>query len=336
MFRVKKPFVVPPKKEGKFVNKAQETRHSFLIPTVTMLIKSWFAQKQKKIEVTQFSVPPAVRSQALIFTWIGHSTFLIQVAGLNILTDPIFGNASPFFRRNAPPGIALEQLPPIDLILISHNHWDHMHGPTLKKLKSTHLPTMLVPEGDKAWFDARGFDSVNQMSWGQTHGVKNAEVKVTFLPAHHWSRRGLFDRNKSLWGSWMIETGTHTIYFAGDTAYAPHFGEIAQEFKHIDYALLPIGPCEPRHAMKHTHLDAREAGQAFLDLNAKVFIPMHWGTFNFGTDSYHAPMQLLNAWWKENELQLIDKQLQVLSVGSPLVEPVYGSGVKTFGQISAP
>jgi L-ascorbate metabolism protein UlaG (beta-lactamase superfamily) len=320
MSRIRKPFL----KKGRYKNSEEERHHSFVLTTFGMWLKSvpikvsylknsfddWFIEHQ-----------PSHIPEKPTITWVGHSTFLIQINGINILTDPIFFNLTTVFRRNLPPGIALSNLPPIDIVLISHNHWDHMHGPTLMALKDSILARegqVLVPDGDEQWFIKRKFNQVQSFDWGKQETVEGvasqAPIKITFLPAWHWSRRGLFDRNKSLWGSWLIETGEHTIYFAGDTAYSDHFSEIGQHAPSIDVALLPIAPGEPKHKMQHTHIDAYEAGQAFLDLQAKTFVPMHWGTFNFGLDKFLTPIENLNQWWQEQNFG-DDRNIFILKVG---------------------
>ncbi len=316
---------MPLRLRGKFRNSDQEPRRGFLFHTFLMWIRSLplrISYMKGSFEDWRAHHDPVSASERPVITWIGHSTFLIQIQGINILTDPIFFNLSFFFRRNLPPGIALADLPPIDVILISHNHWDHMHGPTLMALRNNITArggVVLVPEGDHHWFMRRKFGRVTPNSWGQDQLVESADsngqgVKITFLPAWHWSQRGVFDHNKSLWGSWMIEAGGHTIYFAGDTAYSDHFSEIGRAFPSIDIALLPIGPCDPKTSMKHTHVDADEAGQAFLDLGAQCFIPMHWGTFNFGFDRFLTPVERINQWWQGQNLKDL-KKLAVFKIG---------------------
>lgn len=290
------------------------------------MIRSLFGRSTKIpgdiSEWVDVTTPPHTSMVPLI-TWIGHSSFLIQVGGVNILTDPIFGTPSCIYPRILPPGLCLEQLPPIDYVLISHNHRDHMDAPTLAALKKHHPHmTVLVPEGDKRWFDKRGYAHTDEFMWWELHrslkiheAQEGMGVQFTFLPAIHWSQRGVFDQNKSLWGSWMIEWQDHTIYFAGDTAYSSHFSLIAQEFPSIDVALMPIGPCEPRPWMRLSHVNACEAGRAFLDLNARHFVPMHWGAFPFGTDTFDSPLRMLKNWWQETQPQLEGKTLQVMKVG---------------------
>lgn len=238
-------------------------------------------------------------------TWIGHSTFLIQFPTYNILTDPVFNDLTLLFKRIQNPGIAREQLPRIDAVIISHNHRDHMEQETLQYL-AQQFPacTFFVPQGDKYWFDRWKIDNVIELSWWDARTVKtesktDQELRLMFLPAHHWSQRSLFDYNRSLWGSWMIEHGDVRLYFAGDTAYAQHFEAIAKEFTGIDCALMPIGPCEPNQWMKSSHMNAEEAGRGFLELGARTFIPMHWGTFKFGLDRPMLPLERIMHWWEQ-------------------------------------
>lgn len=223
-----------------------------------------------------------------------------------------------------PPGLSIEQLPHIDIILLSHNHFDHMDAKSLCSLKERfpHI-RVLVPFGDKAWFERHGFKDVQEYGWWEQevciHPETQQSITLTFLPAVHWSGRGLFDRNRSLWGSWMLQSSSHTLYFAGDTAYGQHFKAIAQEFPVIDTALMPIGPCEPYEDTGPTHVNAEQAGQAFLELKAHRFIPMHWGVFWFGTDYPLMPIERLNIWWKQNQPVLGNAQLRPLQFGESII-----------------
>jgi len=254
-----------------------------------------------------------------VITWIGHATVLIQINGKNIITDPIFGSPTFLFPRIFPPAIALENLPQIDYVLISHNHMDHMHMPSLLALKQLYPEVkVLVPYGDKGLLDKKGFKECQSFMWWESILDKSVEkngIEFTFLPAQHWSQRTLFDQNKSLWGSWMIEYNNYKIYFAGDTAYASHFRQIAREYPDIDVALMPVGPCEPREKMCSSHISSEEAGDGFLELGARHFIPMHWGTFHFGTDFFETPIIRLNNWWKDNIRLLESKHLNILKLG---------------------
>lgn len=251
--------------------------------------------------------------------WIGHSTFLIRIGNKTILTDPIFDSFSCFlnFERLMPPGVAIENLPPIDVVLISHNHPDHMDKKTLLFLKKQHNPLFLIPYGNGEWFDRRGFSHVREFSWWDT--LTSGDLTCTFLPAIHWSQRGLVDHNRSMWGGWMIEgydEHRHTrLFFAGDTAYGEHFKVIAEAYPRIDLALLPIGPCDPNKLNKEAHLNGEEVGRAFLDLNADCLVPMHWGTYRLEAEPPLVPIKRLVAWWKEQAHLLKDKSLLSLRIG---------------------
>ena len=314
---------LPHNKNNRFYNYINEVPEGFILETLYMFFQSLFRRRKRapsrssdwivETEPTHCCISPTI-------TWLGHATFLIQLGGINILTDPVFGNATFLYPRILPSGISLSKMPKIDFVLISHNHRDHMDRASLLALKNHSDITVLTPQGDKYWFDRRRFERVREHNWWEqssfsTHDDAETPIQFTFLPASHWSQRGLFDKNRSLWGSWMIEWNNYSIYFAGDTAYAKHFSGIAQEFPAINTALLPIGPCEPRRWMKHSHMDAHEACQAFVDLGAQNFIPMHWGTFYFGIDSFDAPIQYLNNSWQSQANQLHDKQLHILKVG---------------------
>lgn len=319
----KKHRIYPYISNGRFYNYPGEQKPHFLLPSIGMLLE-WYLCKahEKKMDVSHWFGPnlPVQRSYGLEITWVGHSTFLIQICGINILTDPIFGNLSLLFPRILPPGIDLEKLPSIDFVIISHNHRDHMDAKSLYSLKQHPEISFLVPYGDKLWFDRRGFNRVFENMWWDKQTficnnlVNKPVIEFTFLPAYHWSQRNLFDYNRSLWGSWMIKINGILIYFAGDTAYSDHFKVICEEFDPIDIAIMPIGPCEPRPWMKKSHVNAEEAGQAFLDLKASHFIPMHWGTYYFGIDSFSAPYDRFVKWWNEQNFG-ITKQFHTLKIG---------------------
>ena len=307
---------------GKFVC-LDGLKHEWLLPvckTVFHSLRVCLSNKELKKEIQrQFVQTPSFpqRSQEPRITWIGHSTFLIQIAGKNILTDPIFGSLSFVFRRLVPSVIKVSDLPPIDYVLISHNHFDHMDKTSLQEIKNRFSAVkVLVPMGDKKWFDNHNFEQVSEhLWWDEIVDPIIKDLKFTFLPANHWSQRTLFDKNKSLWGSWMIQVATFKIYFAGDTSWGNHFDQIGQEFKDIDIACMPIAPGEPREWMKETHINAREAVQAFIKLRAKTFIPMHWGTFHLGFDDFYTPIKLLKNSWQEFKGELKDKDLKLIKFG---------------------
>lgn len=266
-------------------------------------------------------------------TWIGHATFLIQIGGFNILTDPIFGDikVGPFSlaKRLIKPGIELDKLPHIDAILISHNHSDHTDAPCLQVIQKKYNPMIFVPVGTKNLFESLGFskDKIVENSWWDSHAMtKQTEstvtqaIRYTFLPAYHWSIRfSLGSYRKSLWGGWMISYENKNIYFAGDTAYGPFFKEIGEQFPTIDVALMPIGPtekgCDAGNEHKEYHVDAYEAVQAFCDTGARCFVPMHYGTFG-GHDHTMYPIPALYKKWQEQAQQLQDKKLLIAQCGA--------------------
>ncbi len=311
----------------RFYNHEHDFSHGFLLRSFGMLFRYYLLGEGKTPEGSSCWIEPTVPSSCSVepvITWIGHSSFLIQIAGVNILLDPIFGGLFFLYRRILPVGLSLDQMPKIDFVVLSHNHRDHMDASSLMGIKKRNKDvTLLVPQGDKAWFDKRKFPTTHEHTWWEQHAHSlqddpSKKITFTFLPAAHWSRRGLFDRNKSLWGSWMIEFGSHRIYFAGDTCYSPHFNEIAQDYSDITTALMPIGPGEPRTGLKDWHIDAEQAGRGFLDLGAKNLIPMHWGAFPFGTERFEAPINLMQQWWLNNKTQLDGKHLHCMKVGQAI------------------
>lgn len=311
---------LPVKKRNRFHNTSTDHQtESLLFGTLPSFFKAFISRFfRKKSKSSDWLSPQQIpfRSQELAITWIGHATFLIQIADINILTDPIFGEVSTFFPRVLAPGIHLDTLPTIDYVLISHNHWDHMDAASLAALRERH-PGMqvLVPEGDKQWFAQRRF-LVTEYSWWES--LETDRATFSFVPSVHWSGRGLFDKNRSLWGSWMIKASGRSIYFAGDTAYGDHFKQIAHAHGAPDVALIPIGPCEPKEWMMRTHMSGERSIQAFHDLQATHFVPMHWGTFPFGHDNFEAPIALLQASWQSRGVDEKKKKLHIIKAGSSL------------------
>jgi len=240
----------------------------------------------------------ANRSQPTL-TWVGHATFLLQIAGLNVLTDPVFSRrVSPFTfagpERLAPLGLTLEELPPIDLVMVSHNHYDHLDEAAVQAIAKVHPQAVfVVPLGLQRWFIARGITRVEERDWWQS--VTVGAARVTVLPCQHFSGRGAFDRNATLWCSQLLEVAGRKIYFAGDTGYSPEFAEIGAAFPGIDLALLPIGAYDPRWFMKSVHVDPAEAVQIFQDLRARQAVAMHWGTFRLTLEPLDEPPQKLVA-----------------------------------------
>lgn len=231
--------IYPYKKNGRYYNHPHENPEGFFLKTLPTFFYSIVLGKRKRLaDIDRWVTPQAVTQLGSpAVTWIGHSSFLITINGISILTDPVFGDLTWLYPRLMQPGIALSNLPKIDIVLISHNHRDHMDKASLLALQAINNNlTVLVPDGDKDWFSRRGFTSVTECTWWDQKkyvgGSLDESITVTFLPAVHWSQRGILDKNRSLWGSWMIQLGGTTIYFAGDTAYSHHFAAIAHEFSH--------------------------------------------------------------------------------------------------------
>ena len=229
-------------------------------------------------------------------TWIGHATLLLQGGGLSLLTDPNFFDVGGVIPRRAAPGVALKDLPPIDVVVISHNHRDHLDADSVDALgPAVHY---IVPLGLGPWFRDRGLSRVTELDWWQSLevvGRSGGRGTITMVPAQHWSQRGLGDRNRSLWGGYVIDAGDRRIYFAGDTGYPAAFVEIGRRFPGIDYALLPIGAYEPRWFMAPQHISPEQAAVAFHELRARALVPMHWGTFHLGDEPMDEPPRLLAA-----------------------------------------
>ncbi|MBI5583791.1 MAG: MBL fold metallo-hydrolase [Deltaproteobacteria bacterium] len=259
-------------------------------------------------------VPPVERvsNGNLQITSVGHSTFLIQMDGFNLLTDPIWSDrCSPVSwtgpRRRTRPGIRLEDLPPIDAVLVSHNHYDHLDLPTLEQLAQKGVKLALVPLGNRELVRQSGLPAVDELDWWQSVRL-SPDVTVTLVPAQHFSSRTLWDRNRVLWGGFVVSGPSGNVYFAGDTGYGPHFQEIARRFAPLRAALLPISPFQPKSADRSSdtrlrvHMRPEEAVQACLDLGAPVSIAAHYRVFQLGPDGFDDAVQGLASTLEKREL----------------------------------
>lgn len=249
-------------------------------------------------------------------TWVGHASLLVQLDGKNILTDPIWSErCSPVSflgpKRYTPPGIKMEDLPPIHIVLISHNHYDHLDISTLKELEKRYNPIFFVGLGNGELLRGEGIKRVHEMDWWDSK--KELDLQINFTPTQHFSARGLFDRDKTLWGSYVIQGKKKSFYFAGDTGYFSGFKEIGKKFPGMDYAILPIGAYEPRWFMKIVHMNPEDTIQAFLDLGAKQLVPMHYQTFILTDEALDAPLPFTIS---EMEKRNIERQrLLALKIG---------------------
>lgn len=226
-------------------------------------------------------------------TWVGHATLLVQMSGVTFLVDPIWSNTpSPLPllgpSRFVPPGIALADMPNIDFVLVSHNHYDHLDLPTLGKLAERNSQTQFfVPEGNGALLRGAGVSNVTELNWGQQ--VRLGQVVIHCLPAQHWSKRKLTDTNKTLWSSWAVTSEQRRFYHAGDTGYFDGFKVIGEHLGPFDLAAVPIGAYAPRAMMRASHMNPEEAITAALDLRAQVALAVHFGTFDLSDEPLQQP-----------------------------------------------
>lgn len=252
-------------------------------------------------------------------TWIGHATALIQIGGVNVLTDPIFSErASPVQwmgpKRWQPPGVLLRELPHIDIVVISHNHYDHLDADSVKALNAQPggPPLFVVPLGVERWFAGEGITNTKALDWWDA--VESHGARVYLVPAQHWSGRSYTDRMQTLWGGYVIEAGGKRAFFAGDTGYSPlHFKEIGERLGPIDLALIPIGGYEPRWFMGKQHVNPEEAVRIALDLKARWSLGIHWGTFQLTDEPLDQAVADLVA--ARHKLGVTERQFFVLRHG---------------------
>jgi L-ascorbate metabolism protein UlaG (beta-lactamase superfamily) len=240
--------------------------------------------------------PSRVAPAECAVTFVNHITFLLQYRGLNVLTDPVWSErvspvqwAGP--KRVHEPGIAFERLPRIDLVLVSHDHYDHLDLATLERLQRTHRPVFVTGLGNGPFLQRHGITRVHELDWWQTHTA--GDWRCTFVPAQHWSGRSLQGRNRTLWGGFVLEVAGLRTYFAGDTGYCDHFTQVRERCGVPDLALLPIGAYEPRWFMRDQHMDPAEAVRAHLDLHARQSIATHYGCFQLTDEAIDAPVREL-------------------------------------------
>jgi L-ascorbate metabolism protein UlaG (beta-lactamase superfamily) len=275
------------------------------------------ARDDLRAESARLSAAPFVENDGSLLraatrpalTWIGHASFLIQLGGVSALIDPIFSERILAIKRLVPPGLTRAALPKIDVVLVTHNHRDHMDAASLEGLdRSVHA---IVPRGLGGWFEKRGFANVSELEWWQD--VRVGATRFTFVPSQHWSQRGPFDRNASLWGGFVIDDDERRVYHSGDTAYFDGFGEIGARLGPIDAAMLPIGAYEPRWFMKGQHMNPEDAVRAFRDLGAQRFVAMHWGTFKLTDEPIGEPPAFVRDEWRK--YQLAPARLLIPAVG---------------------
>jgi L-ascorbate metabolism protein UlaG (beta-lactamase superfamily) len=241
--------------------------------------------------------PRRVGAGELRVTFVNHATTLLQADGLNLLTDPIWSErASPVGRigprRHRPPGVRFEDLPPIDAVLVSHNHYDHLDVPTLRRLARSHRPRVFAGLGNQPTLERAGFPDATELDWWQGAELPGGR-RIVAVPAQHFSSRSFSDRDRALWSGFVIQGPSGGVYFAGDTGYGPHFAAIRERLGPMRLALLPIGAFRPRWFMHAVHLAPEEAVRAAEDLGAATSVAIHFGTFRLGDDGEEEAPSLL-------------------------------------------
>ncbi len=250
-------------------------------------------------------------------TWVGHATTLIQMGGLNVLTDPVWSRRVSPVQWAGParvegPGLEFDALPPVDVVLISHDHYDHLDHPTVRRLVDRGGPgtTWCAPKGYRRWLRRRGAENIVELDWWEGATVSRSEAAVTFqaLPAQHWTRRSAGGMNRRLWASWALQGADGgKLYFAGDSGYCPAFEEIGGRAGPFDASLIPIGAYEPRWFMRPHHMNPEEAVRTYLDLGGQgTFMGIHWGTFILTDEPVVEPPKRARVAWADAGLAPAD------------------------------
>jgi len=260
-------------------------------------------------DLARLAVPPPAGAPPRI-TWLGHASFLVQLDGVSLVVDPVLRPEGIVgVRRNVPPPLGVAELPRIDAALVTHGHYDHLDVPTLTAIG---VP-VVAGLGWERFFRARGL-AATELGWWSSTQV--GDVTITFVPAQHWSRRTPFDQNASLWGGFVVQGRSASVYHAGDTALFDGFREIAARFPSLDAALLPIGAYDPAWFMERQHLDPEQALQAFQTLGARAFVAMHWGTFKLTDEPLEEPPRRLEA--ERARRGLPAERVRVLAIGETI------------------
>ena len=271
-----------------------------------MVLKAWFTPRRGRSHRPVF---PKLKTGEVAITWIGHASFLIQFTDLNVLIDPNFANWLFLLNRIKRAGLRITDLPPIDLVLLTHAHFDHFHKPTLRRLPYPKIGVMPRGVGDLA--RGLGFSRVIELEWWES--FSQGDWRVTFTPSKHWGARTLHDQHRG-YGGFILEHQGRSIYHAGDSAYFHGFKEIGRKFA-PEIALLPIGAYHPA-SFRRVHIGPDDAVRAFKDLRAKTFVPMHYGTFKLSFEEMDEPPRWL---MKIAEAEKLTSQIKILEEGVPKV-----------------
>ena len=269
-------------------------------------------------------LPPSVRPNEAAVTFIGHASFLVQFSRLNVLVDPVFASrVGPFGlfgpKRVCPPALRLGELPRIDVVLVSHNHYDHLDLAALRWLARHRRPQFVAPLGLRTWLEARGVGPMKELDWWQTH-TTNDGTEITCTPAQHWSSRTPWDRCRSLWGGFGLRNHAGSFYFAGDSGWGSHFATLRARLGSPAISLLPIGAYEPRWFMEPAHMNPAEAVRAHLALGSRRSLAMHFGTFCLTDEGIDDPGRALAA---ARDAQGVEADaFAVPAIGETIVHPL--------------
>ena len=295
--------------DGQFSNnKTQDNQIPFSEIIKWKTTKSTWAEEKKKdnFQLKVEKNKKFINSDEDLIVWLGHASFFIRINNVTILTDPIFEDI-PFMKRKTGLCCKTSDLKNIDYILLSHGHRDHFDKKTLKKLFKVNPEVEVLCPLELGVFFKKNNIKCQEAGWYQKYNTKK-EIEIYFMPANHWNKRGITDFNKNLWGSFIVKTTKKSIYFAGDTAVGSHCKEIAGFFPNIDIALMPIGAYKPEFIMKTAHISPWEAIELFKDLDAKLFIPMHYGTYDLSDEPFGEPYRVMQ---KEKE----NYNIKILNIG---------------------
>lgn len=309
----------PVDQKGRFLN----LNHPFVANLVDVFrwkFESSPFKKEKKAENWNpliFKDDSWLKSDEDMIVWLGHSTFFMRLGGIQILTDPVFGNILSVKRRSQFP-VDAHLLADLDYILLSHDHRDHLDEKSLKLLSGQNPDvTYLTGVGMKKIVHSfTRSNKIEEAGWYQQYYTGNSPIKITFIPSRHWSTRSLFNINRRLWGGFVIETANKRILFGGDSGYDTHYNQLAAVFGSFEYAILGIGAYEPAWFMSANHQSPADALQGFTELNAARFIPMHYSTFDLSDEPLSQPLKDLHA---AAFIRNLEDRLDILSIGKPLV-----------------
>jgi len=309
-----------PHSDGRFRNWTPRTREAGVSVTFPFFLRRMSARFRDPVGLPARVSPDrdgiAEHADGAQVTWVGHATLLVQMSGVAFLTDPIWsssaGPGGVGAMRYEDPGLAIEDLPPIDFVVVSHNHYDHLDLPTLEALAKRDPTTrFLVPLENGGLLREGGIENVQELDWGASAQVEG--VRVYCLPAQHWSKRGLGDDLRSLWSSWAVIGAERRFYFAGDTGYFDGFARIGDALEGFDLAAVPIGAYEPVPMMQESHLNPEEAVQAALDVRAKRALAIHYGTFDLSDEPLDEPPRRFRA--AARQTGLADRGAWLMGIG---------------------